>query len=46
VASLGRLAIQQAMDPLVERGWYQRPWVRRLLQGGYGSEAFEVSKRL
>jgi geranylgeranyl reductase family protein len=46
VASLGRLAIQQAMDPLVERGWYRRPWVRRLLQGGYGSEAFEVSKRL
>jgi len=46
VASLGRLAIQQAMDPLVERGWYRRPWVRRLLRAGYGSEAFEVSKRL
>jgi menaquinone-9 beta-reductase len=46
LASLGRLAIQQAMDPLVERGWYQRPWVQRLLQGGYGSAAFEVSKRL
>lgn len=46
VASIGRLAIQQAMDPLVERGWYRRPWVRRLLQGGYGSDAFEVSKRL
>lgn len=46
VASLGRRLIQQAMDPLVERGWYRRPWVRRLLQGGYGSEAFEVSKRL
>lgn len=46
VASLGRLAIQQAMDPLVEREWYRRPWVRRLLQGGYGSAAFEVSKRL
>jgi menaquinone-9 beta-reductase len=46
LASLGRLAIQQAMDPLVEHGWYRRPWVRRLLQGGYGSDAFEVSKRL
>lgn len=46
VASLGRLAIQQAMDPLVARGWYRRPWVWRLLQGGYGSDAFEVSKRL
>jgi geranylgeranyl reductase family protein len=46
LGSLGRLAIQQAMDPLVQRGWYRQPWVRRLLQGGYGSEAFEVSKRL
>ncbi|MCX4247844.1 NAD(P)/FAD-dependent oxidoreductase [Paraliomyxa miuraensis] len=44
--SVARLAIQQAMDPLVERGWYQRPWVRALLRRGYGSDAFEVSKRL
>lgn len=46
LASLGRLAIQQAMDPLVAHEWYRRPWVQRLLQGGYGSDAFEVSKRL
>lgn len=44
--SVARLAIQQAMDPVVERGWYQRPWVRALLRRGYGSDAFEVSKRL
>lgn len=36
VTALGRQAIQQAMDPLVEHEWYRRPWVRRVLRGGYG----------
>lgn len=44
--SVARLAIQQALDPVIERGWYQRPWVRALLRRGYGSDAFELSKRL
>jgi menaquinone-9 beta-reductase len=46
LTSVARVAIQQAMTPVVERGWYGHPWFRRLLRRGYGSEAFEVSKRL
>lgn len=44
--SVGRLAIQEGMDRLVTRQWYRRPWVRRLLDRGYGSETFEVSKQV
>ncbi|MCA9712474.1 MAG: hypothetical protein KDK70_41985, partial [Myxococcales bacterium] len=44
--ALARGAIQQALVPLVERGWYRHPWMRELLRRGYGSEAFEVSKQL
>ncbi|MEM9452838.1 MAG: geranylgeranyl reductase family protein [Myxococcota bacterium] len=46
LTALTRCGIQHAMVPLVERGWYRRPWVRRLLSQGYGSETFEVSKHL
>lgn len=46
LTSLTRRVIQQAMVPLVEQGWYRNRWVRHLLRRGYGSESFEVSKRL
>lgn len=44
--ALARLAIQQAMAPVVEHQLYRNRWVRGLLRRGYGSEAFEVSKQL
>ncbi|MCB9716682.1 MAG: geranylgeranyl reductase family protein [Myxococcales bacterium] len=44
--SLGRLAIQEGMDHLVAHRWYRHPWIRRAIDRGYGSEAFEVSKRV
>lgn len=46
LTSVTRRVIQEAMVPLVERGWYRNPWVRRVLRRGYGSESFEVSKQL
>ncbi len=50
-ASLGttavtRLVLQEAMDRVVAGGWYQRRWVQEALRRGYGSQAFEVSKRM
>ncbi|MEX1364150.1 MAG: geranylgeranyl reductase family protein [Nannocystaceae bacterium] len=44
--SLSRLAIQEGMDRVVARRWYDHRWVRRAIDRGYGSDAFEVSKRV
>jgi menaquinone-9 beta-reductase len=46
VASLLRLAVQEGMDAVVERGAYRWGPLRRILSRGYRSESFEVSKRL
>lgn len=46
LTSLLRLAIQRAMNPLVEHGWYRNRWVHQVLERGYGSESFDVSKHL
>lgn len=44
--SLVRLGIQDAMDRFIERGLYRSRLARGLLSRAYGSEAFEVSKKL
>jgi len=44
--ALTRLALQEAMDKVVTRGWYQHGWVQEALRRGYGSQAFEVSKAM
>jgi geranylgeranyl reductase family protein len=44
--SLVRLGIQDAMDRFIERGMYRSRLARGLLSRAYGSEAFEVSKKL
>ena len=44
--SLVRLGIQDAMDSFIERGLYRSRLARGLLSRAYGSEAFEVSKKL
>ncbi|MCR9166491.1 MAG: NAD(P)/FAD-dependent oxidoreductase [Nannocystaceae bacterium] len=44
--SLVRLGIQDAMDRFIERGLYRSRIARGLLSRAYGSEAFEVSKKL
>ncbi|MEM6995326.1 MAG: geranylgeranyl reductase family protein [Myxococcota bacterium] len=41
-----RLVLQETMDRVVGAGWYRRPWVQQALRRGYGSQAFEVSKRM
>jgi flavin-dependent dehydrogenase len=46
VGSLLRLGVQEAMNQAVARGLYRRSWFRRLLQRGYRTDAFEVSKKL
>ena len=46
VTSVARLAIQEGMTHVVRRRWYQHPGLRALLHRGYGSQAFEVSKRV
>lgn len=46
VTAVTRLALQEAMDRVVARRWYQRGWMQQALRRGYGSQAFEVSKRL
>lgn len=46
VTAVARLAIQEGMSQVVRRRWYQRSAVRALLHRGYGSQAFEVSKRV
>ena len=44
--SMMRLGIQDAMDRFVERGLYRSRVARAVLAKAYGSEAFEVSKKL
>jgi geranylgeranyl reductase family protein len=46
VGSLLRFGVQEAMNQAVARGLYRRSWFRRLLQRGYRTDAFEVSKKL
>lgn len=44
--ALTRLAVQEVMDQVVTRKLYRRRWLQRALTRGYGSQAFEVSKRV
>lgn len=44
--ALTRLALQEAMDRVVTGGWYRKRWMQQALRRGYGSQAFEVSKRM
>jgi len=44
--ALTRLALQEAMDRVVSRGWYRHRLMQQALRRGYGSQAFEVSKRM
>lgn len=44
--SVVRLGIQDAMDRFIERGLYRSRLARAMLSKAYGSEAFEVSKKL
>lgn len=46
MGSLLRLGVQEAMNQALARGLYGRAWFRQLLQRGYRTDAFEVSKKL
>jgi flavin-dependent dehydrogenase len=46
LGSLVRLGVQEAITKVVDWGLYQNRWVDAALRRGYGSDRFEVSKRV